>query len=229
MRGVCFDLGGTLVRPEVEPTTGQVARVLGISLTEARGVMGVQAKRRRIEPADLADDLAAAFDSPELAGSLTHVLERARRRAAEPELFPDVADMLAALRRQGLALFALTNCLGSSIPEQMPTDLAPLLDGVVYSADTGAVKPERAAFAAVEYTAGLMPDQLLHVGDSLRADAAGADAAGWHSAWLDRQRCGGPLPVRTIRLHTLTVLPLLLPDRTAAVTSMTSMTSEAPR
>lgn len=211
VRAICFDLGGTLVRPEAEPTTGQVAQVLGISLEEARAVMEQRAKRRRITAEDLARDLAAAFGRTALVGPLTHVLERARQRAAEPELFPDAEPALTALRQRGFALFALTNSLGSSIPDEPPQAFRHLLDQVIYSAETGAVKPEREAFAAVEHAGGLAPDQLLHVGDSPRADVAGAAAAGWHTAWLDRRRVGGPLPARTVRLHTLTALPLLLP------------------
>lgn len=211
VRGICFDLGGTLVRPEAEPTTGQVAQVLGISLEDARAVMERGAKRRRITAEDLARDLAAAFGRTALVGPLTHVLERARQRAAEPELFPDAEPALTALRQRGFALFALTNSLGSSIPDEPPQSFRNLLDQVIYSAETGAVKPEREAFAAVEHADGLAPDQLLHVGDSPRADVAGAAAAGWHTAWLDRRRVGAPLPARTVRLHTLTAPPLLLP------------------
>ena len=228
VRGICFDLGGTLVRPEAEPTTGQVAQLLGISLEEARAVMEQGAKRRRITPEDLARDLAAAFHHPALVGPLTHVLERARQRAAEPELFPDTQPALTALRERGFALFALTNSLGSSIPAEPPQAFRNLLDQVIYSAETGAVKPEREAFAAVEHASGLGPDRLLHVGDSPRADVAGAAAAGWHTAWLDRRMAGGPLmtSARTVRLHTLTTLPLLLP---AGPAPSPATTSEASR
>lgn len=224
VRGICFDLGGTLVRPEAEPTTGQVAQLLGVSLEEARAVMEQGAKRRRITPEDLARDLGATFRRPSLVGLLTHVLERARQRAAEPELFPDVQPALTALRERGFALFALTNSLGSSIPAEPERTFGNLLDAVIYSADTGAVKPEREAFGAVERTAGLDPDRLLHVGDSLRADVAGAAAAGWHTAFLDRRVQDVPPTARTVRLRTLTNLLLLLPPGSATVPATTSET-----
>ncbi|MFI0818578.1 HAD family hydrolase [Streptomyces sp. NPDC021098] len=225
VRGICFDLGGTLVRTEAEPTTGHVAEVLGISLEEARTVMAQRAKRRRITPEDLARDLAAAFGRPALADPLKHVLERARQRAAEPELFADTEPALTTLRQRGFSLFALTNSLGSSIPAEPPQAFRTLLDRVIYSAETGAVKPEREAFAAVEEASGLGPDRLLHVGDSPRADVAGAAAAGWHTAWLDRRMSTvPPLGTRTVRLHTLTTLPLLLPAGTAPARTTTSET-----
>ncbi|MFC8274316.1 HAD family hydrolase [Streptomyces sp. NPDC057271] len=220
VRAVCFDMGGTLVRPEPVATTGQVAEVLGISLEEARALMGRSAKRRLVTPQDLAHELAAGFGRPGLTGPLTEVLERARSRAEEPQLYPDVPDMLAELRARGYALYAMTNSLGSSVPEQDPPAFRELLDGVFYSARTGAIKPEPEAFAAVEQASGLLPGELLHVGDSMNADVHGAAAAGWHTAWVDRHHTIGPLTptALTLRLHSLNTLPLLLPAQAAAET-----------
>ncbi|WP_405654071.1 HAD family hydrolase [Streptomyces sp. NBC_00019] len=209
VRAISFDLGGTLVRPEAEPTTGQVAQLLGISLAEARTLMEQKAKRSRISPTDLAGELSATFHCPDLCGRLTDVLERARQRAARPDVYDDVRPTLATLRKQGLALFAITNSLGSSIPDQTPVAFQDLTQ-VLYSAETGAVKPERAAFAAVEHASGLGPRQLLHVGNSLRADVEGAAAAGFHTAWLNRGRADIAVPPGTVCLHTLTTLLLLL-------------------
>ncbi|MEU1516251.1 HAD family hydrolase [Streptomyces sp. NPDC005811] len=223
VRGISFDLGGTLVRPETQPTTGLVAELLGISLSEARALMEQKAKRHKISPADLAGELAAAFHRPDLVGQLTYVLERARHRAGEPDVYDDVRPALAALRAQGLVLFAMTNSLGSSIPEQTPAAFQDLTQ-VLYSAETGTVKPERAAFAAVEDTSGLRPQELLHVGNSLRADVDGAAAAGFHTAWLNRSGADIATPPGTVCLHTLTTLPVLL---SAGPTPAATRTSEA--
>ncbi|MCX4740841.1 HAD family hydrolase [Streptomyces antibioticus] len=220
VRAVCFDMGGTLVRPEEVATTGQVAEVLGISLEEARALMGRRAKRRLVAPQDLAHELAAGFGRPALAVPLAKVLERARRRGEDPPLYPDVRDTLSALRQRGFSLYALTNALGSSVPDQEPEAFRRLLDGVFYSARTGAVKPEREAFAAVEHASQLRPDELLHVGDSVNADVHGAAAAGWHTVWLDRHHKAGPLmpAASTPCLRSLNALPLLLPVRATAGT-----------
>ncbi|MEO3756074.1 HAD family hydrolase [Streptomyces sp. B6B3] len=217
VRGLCFDLGGTLVQPDSLPTTGQVALVLGISLSTTRAVMEEGAKRRRIAPGQLARELAAGFRRPALAGRLEKVLLQARGRAARPELFEEAEGVLRLLRSRGFGLFALTNSLGSSIPDR-PAPFTKLLDGVVYSADCGAVKPERAAFAAVERLSGLSGPELLHVGDSLRADVAGALAAGWQAAYLSRSTAtgpAGPLPEAAVLIRTLAALPVLLPARPA--------------
>ncbi|WP_026248631.1 HAD family hydrolase [Streptomyces sp. LaPpAH-108] len=220
VRAVCFDLGGTLVRPELVATTGQVAEVLGVSLEDARALMGKGAKRRPVSPQDLAHELAAHFGHSALSGPLSEVLERARCRAEDPQLYPDVPDTLAVLRERGFALFALTNALGSSVPEHDPEVFRTLLDGVFYSARTGAIKPEREAFAAVERASGLRPEELLHVGDSVNADVRGASSAGWQTAWLDRHRPPeGLVPAAsTLRLHSLDSLPPLLPARSGRST-----------
>jgi FMN hydrolase / 5-amino-6-(5-phospho-D-ribitylamino)uracil phosphatase len=214
IRGVCFDLGGTLVRPDPVPTTGQIAQILGVSLEEAREVMKKGPKRQRSTPYGLAQELAVAFQCPTLIEPLAHVLIAAQRRAETPDVFDDALQVLSVLRKRGFSLFALSNSLGSSIPPT-PPPFTELLDAVIYSADIGAVKPERAAFAAVEQVSGMSRTQLLHVGDSTIADVGGAVAAGWQAAYLHRSlvdKRKRPTGASIPRLHALTALPHLLAD-----------------
>jgi putative hydrolase of the HAD superfamily len=82
-------------------------------------------------------------------------------------------------------VFALSNALGSSAPHQDPAYYA-YFDAVFPSYDTGLCKPERAAFATVERASARRPDELLHVGDSIRVDVQGAVDSGWHALFLDR-------------------------------------------
>jgi len=212
VRAVTFDLGGTLVRPDTHPTTGQVAHVLDMSLDDARTLMSEIAKRRIVAPRDLAAELAGRYRRRALIGPLTQVLEEARRRAATPELYQDAFPVLELLRARGFALYGMSNALGSSIPESPPA-FHSLLDAVFASAETGVCKPEREAFAIVERAQGLSPDQLLHVGDSVRADVGGALAAGWHTVHLDRSGIAeaNTVPRHVPRLRSLTGLAHLLP------------------
>ncbi|WP_406297382.1 HAD family hydrolase [Embleya sp. NBC_00888] len=209
---VSFDFGGTLVRPDTRPTTGQIADVLGITLDDARAQMGKIAKRRLISPGDLAAEIALLHHHHALVGPLVQVLQGARQRAATPDLFEDAVPILKLLRARGFALYGMTNALGSSIPNEPPAFQA-LLDDVFASAETGACKPEREAFAVVERAVGLAPNRLLHVGDSVRADVTGALAAGWHAAYV--QRSGDTdapaIPSHVPRIRTLAALAHLLP------------------
>jgi FMN hydrolase / 5-amino-6-(5-phospho-D-ribitylamino)uracil phosphatase len=218
IRGVCFDLGGTLVRPDTVATTGQIAQALGISLGEAREVMKKGPKRQRSTPHSLAQDLAGAFNRPALIEPLTQLLIDAQRRAEDPDVFDDALQVLPVLRKHGFSLFALSNSLGCSIPTTPPL-FTKLLDAVIYSADIGAVKPERAAFAAVEQVSGMAGTQLLHVGDSTTADVGGAVAAGWQAAYLHRglvDKRKRPTGVTIPRLQCLTALPHLLAGEVVA-------------
>ncbi|WP_246999032.1 HAD family hydrolase [Halosolutus gelatinilyticus] len=46
-------------------------------------------------------------------------------------------------------------------------------------------KPDAAPFEHALSTLGAVPDRAIHVGDSLHADVAGANAVGLDSAWID--------------------------------------------
>ena len=85
------------------------------------------------------------------------------------------------------------------------------LDAVFISSELGAEKPSPEIFAKAAETLGAAPHELLHVGDSLEHDIAGALAAGWHAAWLDY---GKPVELdpRALRLKSLAELPGLLSD-----------------
>src|SRR6185312_3537650 len=95
------------------------------------------------------------------------------------------------------------------------TDLAPLLDGVVTSAEVGHSKPDPAIFARALAVADAAAHEAIHVGDSVAHDVAGALASGVEPLLLVRDGTAAdaapPPGVRTIA--TLRpVLELLDPD-----------------
>lgn len=64
---------------------------------------------------------------------------------------------------------------------------------VVCSEEVGAYKPDRAMFDRALAALGLRADEVMHVGDSLGTDVAGAVAAGIPVAWINRRgRCTPP-------------------------------------
>lgn len=64
--------------------------------------------------------------------------------------------------------------------------LAEHLHTVVISDEVGVRKPRREIFEAVVEGFGLEPREILHVGDNLEADVAGAAAVGMRTVWLTR-------------------------------------------
>jgi FMN hydrolase / 5-amino-6-(5-phospho-D-ribitylamino)uracil phosphatase len=87
---------------------------------------------------------------------------------------------------------------------------------VVLSQDVGVEKPDPAIFRAACRKVGYSPRQLLHVGDSLETDVAGAFRAGALSFWLNRTRKPNRTDIRPhCEIHTLTDLEDFLDPRAA--------------
>lgn len=61
------------------------------------------------------------------------------------------------------------------------------MDSIVISEEVGFRKPRAEIFEAVVDSLGVPAREILHVGDSLTADVAGASAMGMHTLWLTRQ------------------------------------------
>src|SRR5690242_19770411 len=105
--------------------------------------------------------------------------------------YPEVPGALEELRQLGVARVVVSNWDVSLRAVLDETGLAPLLDGLVISAEVGASKPDPAIFARALEAAGVSPDQALHVGDTAEADLAGARAAGIRALHLDRSGADG--------------------------------------
>jgi putative hydrolase of the HAD superfamily len=58
---------------------------------------------------------------------------------------------------------------------------------VVISEEVGIRKPRGEIFEAVASSLGFAPHEILHVGDKLRADVAGAASIGMRTCWLTRR------------------------------------------
>ena len=91
------------------------------------------------------------------------------------------------------------------------------LSAIVISDEVGIRKPRSEIFDHVSATLGLAAHEILHVGDKLRADVAGAAAVGMRTVWLTRcvkdpdvllDRFDGPRP--DFALEDLMDLPVLV-------------------
>ena len=123
-----------------------------------------------------------------------------RRRDAARALFSDVRptlERLAASYRLGL----LSN--GNSYADALGIGRPDLLRGILSGQPRRIEKPDAARiFEVAFHRAGCEPCELLHVGDSLESDVAGARAAGSKAIWLNRSsdaRDGGTEPAFEIR------------------------------
>lgn len=73
------------------------------------------------------------------------------------------------------------------------------LDPVVVSEDVGVRKPRPEIFQAALARLGLAPEEVVHVGDDLQADVAGAADLGLRTVWVTRRKAD---PDALLAAHT---------------------------
>lgn len=206
IRGVVFDLDDTLLdhkrwivdrmRIAAQSLSGKVDPTLLLEQTYLAVEEG--------EFARLIDVVTERLGIPLLHGDLLTAY-----RAAVPEravIFPEVADVLGALRGQGLMLGLLTDNPPSSQRAKLAACewLERQFDAVVFSREHGAEKPAQEPFRVVADRLGLAPASLLMVGDSAARDGLGAIRAGWRACMLV-DRPGGRGRVHSVLMNE--VLP----------------------
>jgi HAD superfamily hydrolase (TIGR01549 family) len=121
-------------------------------------------------------------------------------------LTAEVIDLLTALSKQ-YRLIAITN--GNACINKM--GLGDLFQFSLQAGPDGKMKPYPDMFLLAAERLQLAPSQILHIGDSHRADVMGALAAGCHAAWLDHYQSNvSVLP--HIRLTNVQQLQHLLPN-----------------
>ncbi len=102
------------------------------------------------------------------------------------QLFEESLTVLEAVRTR-YPMVLLTN--GNAAQQRMKIinhDLERWFHHVVVSEECGLLKPDPAIFAHALAPLGTLPERALHIGDTRTQDIAGARAAGWQSAWVNR-------------------------------------------
>lgn len=113
----------------------------------------------------------------------------------EVQFFEDVHETLTLLRGQ-YRLAAISN--GNADIHR--TGLADHLELQVSASEVGSRKPAPAIFEHTLRRLDLEPFEVVHVGDDLETDVAGARRAGMHAVWLNRAGSpAGRQPVPIIR------------------------------
>jgi putative hydrolase of the HAD superfamily len=213
VRAILLDALGTLValEPPAPRLRTQLAR-LGAEVSDAQAASAIAAEiayyrahldegRDDVSLADLrgrcADALAAA-----LPGHIQSLDRRALTDALLASLrftaFPDVRPALAAWRADGVRLVVVSNWDVSLNGVLARLGIAPLLDGILTSAQAGARKPAPAIFEQALMLAGVSAEHAIHVGDSLEEDVAGAREAGIEPVLIDRDGRSSAPGARTV-------------------------------
>ena len=98
-------------------------------------------------------------------------------------LTPEVTQLLAALARR-YKLIAITN--GNACIQKM--GIGELFEFSLQAGPDGRMKPYADLFLAAADRLQVAPGEILHIGDSPRADVVGALNGGCQAAWLDLSR-----------------------------------------
>lgn len=116
-------------------------------------------------------------------------------------LFDDTMPALDALAARGVNLGIVSNWDERLRPLLSELGLIKLLDAVVISCEVAFTKPSPVIFEQAARKLGLPPENILHVGDSMESDVAGAKSAGFQARLIDRSEGGteGGERIRSLR------------------------------
>ena len=115
------------------------------------------------------------------------LLESMRAVKWNPVLFADVAPTLADLKGRGMVLGLISNVDKDINPMLEELGLLSWLSIIVTSSNAGYTKPQPEIFhEALKRAGGLLPAEVIYVGDQHEADARGACKAGLRGVLLDR-------------------------------------------
>ena len=110
-------------------------------------------------------------------------------RFAEPDawrVFDDVQSALDTLAALGTRLGVISNWDERLRPLLQHLHLHDRFETVTVSCEVGSPKPSATIFTRAAEELGLSPGSILHVGDSVEMDVAGARAAGFQALHLER-------------------------------------------
>jgi len=123
---------------------------------------------------------------------LQAVVQEAFGRALEtdpPVLYPHVPDVLARLQSEGYRIGLVSNTgrtWGRYLRRvQDRLGIGSYFDVRVFSDEVGVRKPDPRIFTRALEALRLRPDEVVHVGDDVEADVAGAKALGMRAIWFN--------------------------------------------
>lgn len=213
VQAVLFDLGNTLWHIPEPPPIDQVrhetvSRILGMLRAlghDPRDEHRFLGRDIRLAVTE-ADNLAYVSDyvSPDFTGIVAdvaarHGLDLTRDQAEQlwhtwnleggffgRRLFDDAIDTLVALRERGYRVACVTNRVfgGPQFHEEVDGHgLTGLFDAMSVSCEVGYMKPHPRLFEHTLEIIDVPPERAVMVGDSLKADVAGAQALGMTAIW----------------------------------------------
>jgi HAD superfamily hydrolase (TIGR01549 family) len=150
------------------------------------------ARDREIEERMAAQTLAGlGYDDPALTASYMAAAKAAFQAPGAVRVYPEVAEVLTALRAGGCRLGIISNWSWDLDDYVELVGLTGHFDAIVGSARTGCDKPHPEIFRHALGALQASPERAIHIGDSYESDVLGARGVGMGALWLDRAGRGG--------------------------------------
>lgn len=239
IKGIIFDLGSTLLRftgnwPTVERAGAEAMagwylkkkhiRLDGAGLADAflqERAAGRQVAYQTQQEVTARQSLHSALKKIDAPAAALSLVEPAIKVYFEPEeaawqAYPDAVDTLRRLTAEGYRLGLFSNATDDPFIQRLVnrSGLRPWLSPVFSSAGWGWRKPRREPFGLIAQRWGLLPRQVVMVGDTLNADILGAQNAGMHAILVTMDEAPSNDEHRHIRpdavAHCLADLPELV-------------------
>ncbi len=210
---ICFDLDSTLCEStqDAETLLERTFDRAGISQfctpTELRAVVPLlptASTDREFYEQLFAHVAARSKIDPTVASALTNAYLELWDPAAV-RLTPGAEAALDYARKQGRVGLITNGGRKTQTQKLRALGIADVFDARIFTDPTAGIypKPDAAPFERALSVLDADPDRTIHVGDSLHADVAGANAMGIDSAWIDTGR-GEPIDhVPTYELPSL--------------------------
>lgn len=179
---ISFDVGGTLIQFE---RGGSLKRTLMNAFDVDAGILEQEYRKHFTEGKNSFKDFCnnIQYDNP---SEIEKIIETYYTEKPLGVLYPEVIHVLSTLKEMNYYLMVISNksyCNPSSLSTYHLDDY---LDTIIYSYQVGCAKPGRAIFQYAQNIANVNADEILHVGDSMKADIIGAHRVNWHTALINR-------------------------------------------
>jgi putative hydrolase of the HAD superfamily len=182
IRGICFDIGGTLVSPSgAKGLCERIADVVGKPVQHLIAPIDKYLRCRQGDARELAVEFCRAIGFHDSEA----IIDCALHQDGGHELYPEVAACLTRLNRYKLSI--LSNCSAWDCVDLDKMGIRSNFAAILYSYSVGYAKPDPRIFRAAEDAMGMTPEELLLVGDSY-SDINGASAAGWGGIVVSRTK-----------------------------------------
>ncbi|HEY6421553.1 MAG TPA: HAD-IA family hydrolase [Candidatus Binataceae bacterium] len=233
LKAVFFDAAGTLfdAREPVGHTYARLARRYGVDASDAavsasfRRAFGRApglafgpghrpAELRRLEREWWRKRVADTFEPLGTLPDFDAYFEALFSYFADPahwQADDEATAVLQRLKDRGLKLGVISNFDYRLYHILDGLGLTPYFDSITISSEAGYAKPSAKVFEVALQTAGVAPDEAMHVGDSEHLDLAAAEAAGLLAVLVDHTQAPGQAVVagRRARIFALACMPEL--------------------